>query len=192
MRIHGDKKIRRRTGISELGHYSEAREILAEDFGNMCGYCGKNSSVMKQKFHIDHFVPKSLDANRKNDYYNLVWACPKCNLVKSNKWPTKDINISNDGTKGFVDPATDEYDYHLKRDKHGFIIGITTLGENICKNLNFDVRRTDLYWKIQQLYNLQMKLEEISNDLDEDELRFYMISNKFLKEYIQEAFEKGE
>lgn len=193
MRVHGDKIIRRRKGISGLNDYREAKPFLIEDFGKMCGYCGKNSDIMHEKFHIDHFVPVSLDSEREKDYYNLVLACPKCNLTKSNKWPTKDRTLANDGEIGFVDPATKEYDQHIERDEQGFLKGITSLGDNICSSLNFDVRRTDLYWKIQQLYKVQSEMEKLgAENLDEDELRFYMKSNIFLKEYIQEAFEKGE
>lgn len=192
MRVHGDKKIRRRPGVLQLNDYRDARTMLEDDFGNMCGYCGKNSTVMHEKFHIDHFVPKSLDSDRENDYYNLVLACPKCNLTKSNKWPTKDKTLANDGEIGFVDPATEEYDTHMARDEQGFIQGLTPLGENICKSLNFDVRRTDLYWKIQHLYQLQAELEMFRDKLDSEELRFYMDSNQFLKKYIKEAFIQGE
>ena len=35
MRVHGDRIIRRRSGITKLKKYSEAREILAEDFKYM-------------------------------------------------------------------------------------------------------------------------------------------------------------
>lgn len=64
----------------------------------------------------------------------------------------------------------------------------------MCRSLHFDVRRTDLYWKIQSLYNLQAELEELNrkNELEKDELQFYIKSNVFLKSYIKEAFEKGE
>ena len=192
LRVHGDKRIRRRVNVVQLNDYRDAKLLLMEDFHNMCGYCGKNSETMRERFHIDHFVPKRIAPERKEDYTNLVLACPKCNLSKSGKWPTKDKNISNDGNVGFVDPATEEYDCHLERDEQGYIRGITLLGENICKNFNFDVRRTDLYWKIQSLYEIQDELENMSRQLDEDELRYYMECNIFLKKYIKEAFEKGE
>lgn len=151
MRVHGDKILRRRENIGKLEHYRDAREILEEDFQFLCGYCGKNGKVMHEKFHIDHFVPKSLDESRKNDYYNLVLACSKCNLSKSDKWPTEDKDKPNDGIKGFVDPATEEYDKHLKRNEDGYIEGITPVGESICEMLHFDIRRTDLYWKIERM-----------------------------------------
>ena len=192
LRVHGDKRIRRRTNSVQLNDYKEARPLLMEDFQKMCGYCGKNSEIMKERFHIDHFVPKRLAPERKEDYTNLVLACPKCNLSKSGKWPTGDKNIAHDGIVGFVDPATEEYDSHMERNEQGYIRGITLLGENIYKSLNFDVRRTDLYWKIQSLYAIQDELENMSEQLDEDELRYYMECNIFLKKYIKEAFEKGE
>ena len=176
----------------QLNNYKDAKPMLQEDFDNMCGYCGKNSTIMNERFHIDHFVPKSFDSDRENDYYNLVLACPKCNLTKSNKWPTNDKTLANDGRIGFVDPATEEYDIHMERDEQGYIRGLTPLGENVCKNLNFDVRRTDLYWKIQCLYQLQAELEKFRDKLDNEELRFYVVSNQFLKKYIKEAFVQGE
>lgn len=194
MRVHGDKIIRRRVGIENLGKYSDARKILAEDFENICGYCGKDSKIMHERFHMDHFVPVSINPERKNDYYNLVWACPKCNLVKSNKWPTEDKEIANNGDIGFVDPATEEYDQHVERNEYGYIHGKTLLGQSICKNLNFHIRRTDLYWKIHNLYKMQEKLEILFDKkrLSEQEKDFYIETNKLLKKYVNEAFNERE
>ncbi len=192
MRVHGEKKIQRRVNSVQLNDYREAKPFLLEDFHKMCGYCGKNSDTMNERFHVDHFVPQRLAPERREDYSNLVLACPKCNLTKSGKWPTEDKSVANNGEIGFVDPASEEYDSHMERDEQGYIRGITSLGRSICKSLNFDVRRTDLYWKIQCLYAIQGKLESISKELDEDEFRYYMKCNIFLKKYIKEAFEKGE
>lgn len=194
MRVHGDKIIRRRVGIENLGKYSDARKILAKDFKNICGYCGKDSKIMHERFHMDHFVPVSINPERKNDYYNLVWACPKCNLVKSNKWPTENKEIANNGEIGFVDPATEEYDRHVERNESGYIYGKTLLGQSICKNLNFHIRRTDLYWKIHNLYKMQEKLEILfdKKKLSEQEKDFYIETNKLLKRYVNEAFNERE
>lgn len=194
MRVHGDKVLRRRENIGKLEHYRDAREILEEDFQFLCGYCGKNGKVMHEKFHIDHFVPKSLDESRKNDYYNLVLACPKCNLSKSDKWPTEDKDKPNDGIKGFVDPATEEYDKHLKRNEDGYIEGITPVGESICEMLHFDIRRTDLYWKIERMRESldRMNLLFQQGKLTVEEKDFYIRMNILLSQYIDDAFEKGE
>lgn len=194
MRVHGDKTIERRKGITELNHYADAREILEEDFHFLCGYCGKNGKIMHQKFHIDHFVPKSLDPDRENDYYNLVLACPKCNLSKSNKWPTRDINVPNDGNIGFVDPATEQFEEHIERNSEGFVVGITNVGKNMCSMLHLDIRRTDLYWKIDRIRKMEDRLELLfsNGELEEKEKDFYIEINIMLKSYIDEAFDKGE
>lgn len=194
MRVHGEKIIVRREGVTQLGHYRDARPQLEEDFHFLCGYCGKDGRVMHQKFHIDHFVPKSIDRERENDYYNLVLACPKCNLAKSDKWPTKDRCRPNDGTRGFVDPATSEFDDNVKRVKSGYVVGKTDVGRNMCEMLHLDIRRTDLYWKISQLKEQQEKLEELygKNKLTEKEKNFYIELNILLKKYIDDAFDKGE
>lgn len=144
MRVHGEKKLHRREGINELKHYQDARSILEEDFHFLCGYCGKDGKVMREKFHIDHFVPKSLDKERENDYYNLVLACSKCNLSKSDKWPTRDKKHSYNEKEGFVDPASDEYDQHVQRNEDGYIVGITSVGESMCDMLHLNIRRTDI------------------------------------------------
>lgn len=194
MRVHGDKTIKRRENVTELGHYSEAREILQEDFHDMCGYCGKNCKVMAEKFHIDHFVPKSLDCTRKNDYYNLVFACAKCNLSKSNKWPTEDISKPNDGMKGFVDPASEEFDQHMERNAQGYVVGKTTLGRNMCKELHLDMRRTDIFWKMGKLMKQQERLEELFDKgiLKEEEKDYYIRNNRLFKNYMTKVRAIGE
>lgn len=196
MRVHGDKIIKRRDNIAGLSHYSDARKMLEEDFQYLCGYCGKNGKTMHQKFHIDHFVPKSLDPNREKDYYNLVLACPKCNLLKSDKWPTKNKDIPNDGEKGFVDPASEQFDQHVERNEQGYVVGITPLGKDMCSTLHLNVRRTDLYWKIDKLRNLQDQLDILFLNgkihLDGKEAAFYIKINILLKYYIDQAFDKGE
>ena len=147
MRVHGNKVLRRRDGVCKLKKYSDknTKDLLKEDFQNICGYCGKDSRVMHENFHI-------------------------------------------------IDPATDEYDQHIERDERGYIQGKTILGKNVCENLNFHIRRTDLYWKIYHLYKIQEQLEYLYDEkkLDEAEKNYYIESNKLLKQYIDEAFAKGE
>lgn len=52
--------------------------VFARSLGK-CVYCGKELSLNKGGFTIDHIVPKSL---AKNIPYNLVAACGACNQLK--------------------------------------------------------------------------------------------------------------
>lgn len=149
MRIHGTVKICRRSNVVEQTDYQKYRDELREDFGFICGYCGKEEAITSKGFEIDHFVPKSIAPERETDYFNLVYACFTCNRKKSKKWPTKDKDLHNDGKVGFVDPATDEFDLHLQRNENGDIQGITDVGKYMCKQVfKFNINNANFY----QLY----------------------------------------
>ena len=55
-------------------------------------------------------------------YSNLVYSCSSCNGSKSNKWPTKDPNKSNENGVGFVDPCNITYRTLFDRSTTGEII----------------------------------------------------------------------
>ncbi len=194
MRVHGDKVIRRREGIPKLKYYQDGREQVEQDFYCLCGYCGKDGSVLHQKFQLDHFVPKSLDKSREKDYYNLVLACQRCNLSKSDKWPTGDIALPHDGEKGFVDPADSEFDEHLERSEEGYVVGKTAVGDSMRNMLHLDIRRTDIYWKAAQLRMQLKELEMLYREgkLTEQQKDIYIETNMIFNEYIDQAFIKGE
>ena len=69
---------------SERENLSVYRRILFEEFENeSCFYCGKKLSNDGQKVHVDHFVPRAFIKDDK--MWNLVLACPTCNLQKNDK-----------------------------------------------------------------------------------------------------------
>lgn len=158
-KIH-DIKIVRRKKYETRNNYSEYKEILVEDFHGVCGYCGKKMEHLLDKYQIDHFAPKSKFKDLENEYSNLVLACPNCNRLKSNKWIGEDSTVSNDGKKGFVDPATDEYNKHLARDDQGNIIWKTEVGKYMYMVFKFDIRPNRLFWKLDKLIKLKDKLSE--------------------------------
>lgn len=163
MRIHGNKVIKRRI-IEDERKYIEYKNELEIDFGGLCGYCGKNQYYFYEPFHIDHFAPKSKFEDRKDDYSNLVLACPQCNRHKSNKWVTEDAYIAIKDDKGFVDPATEEYDKHLHREENGEIVADTKVGEYMYNTFKFNIRPTSLIWKVNKLKELKERLKEDNSE----------------------------
>jgi len=192
MRIHGSKTIRRRDNIVPQNDYSNYRRELREDFCCICGYCGMHERVLHAKMEIDHFVPDRIDDERKNDYYNLIYACFQCNRKKRGCWPTENKALHNDGTKGFVDPATQAYDDHLSRRDDGTIEALTDVGRYMFQTLRFDIRVTDIIWKASLLRELLDKLSAninaLSKEQQEEHYRLFLeydALDRFL-------FEKGE
>ena len=56
------------------------QKILHEEFQeNNCFYCGRK---LNSNMHVDHFIPWSFV--KTDNLWNLVLACPSCNIKKSN------------------------------------------------------------------------------------------------------------
>lgn len=67
---------------NDLSYY---RRILFNEFEERkCFYCGKD--LKEGKIHVDHFIPWSFI--KDDNIWNLVLACPECNMKKSDKLAT--------------------------------------------------------------------------------------------------------
>lgn len=163
-RVHGQIHISRRTDVVQRNDYSKYKSDLETDFAGICGYCGKKRCLSSRDYEIDHFVPQKIDENRKNDYSNLVYSCLICNRAKSMKWPTMDKSISHNGTEGFQDPATGEYDSHLARDESGMIIPLTPVGDYMCKVFHFASRPIAELWLLSEMDDKLKELKQIPLD----------------------------
>jgi hypothetical protein len=53
-----------------------------------CEYCRMHQSLQGATFHVKHIIPTSGGGSDNPD--NLAWACPGCNLKKSNRWTIPD------------------------------------------------------------------------------------------------------
>lgn len=193
MRVHGEKEIKRRVHLPEISQQS-ARTMLEEDFCGLCGYCGKNGRRLRARFHVDHFVPKTRAPEREKDYSNFVWACPKCNLIKSSQWPTEDPSVPCRGDTGFVDPASPAYDLHLTRTDGGHIVGQTPLGTQMCRLLNFHLRKTELFWKVDQLCGQleQMREKYRQGQLNPDGCQYYVEMDTLLQDILDALYDARE
>lgn len=60
------------------------RPWLRDEFTFRCIYCLKRESwgQVTGEFELDHFQPQSLVPEFRLDYFNLVYACRRCNSVK--------------------------------------------------------------------------------------------------------------
>src|SRR5688500_7845216 len=115
-----DATPKRRIDREECVHYESYRKTLREDFLSRCGYCGDIDVLRIRSFTIDHFVPQKpknfSHTILANNYYNLVYSCRYCNSAKTNKWPTNDPALPNDGKVGFVEPTLELYTGMYQRD----------------------------------------------------------------------------
>lgn len=192
MRIHGSYTVSRRKAVDKKP-YQQYVEELREDFHHICGYCGKSEAVATKGFEIDHFVPRKIAEERKDEYQNLVYSCFTCNRKKGNKWPTGDPNVQNDGKVGFVDPISEEYDIHLTRNEDGSIVPLTPLGQYLWSvAFKFKNRPTDTVWKAMRIIALKEKLQEKASRLSHEEMQQYITIDQELGELMKYIFAKRE
>lgn len=64
--------------------YESYRPWLRDEFTFRCVYCLKREmwGQVTWEFELDHFEPQSVVPDRRLDYFNLIYACRRCNSVK--------------------------------------------------------------------------------------------------------------
>lgn len=132
----------KRSAVPSKSRYSDYKEYIRKDFLYVCIYCGihENAYSGYRRFQIDHVKPKSDSRfiTLENDYSNLVYSCPDCNLMKKASWPSDDPIV--DG-RGWLDP--EQYDYEdfytiQVTDKNIKIIASKPLGKWLINELALD------------------------------------------------------
>lgn len=86
------------------------RDALSGDFGGICAYCEKhcdeswreNGVPEENRPENEHFLPDEKFPKNSLEWLNLVYSCKRCNDVKGNFWPTR--NIGSPRYDGFVNP----------------------------------------------------------------------------------------
>lgn len=192
-RVHGNISISRRSDIEHLKPCGKYRESLRKDFGRICGYCGKSELVTKNSFEIDHFVPQRLAPEREDDYSNLVYSYYECNRKKSGKWPSEDKNVQFIEGRGFVDPATKEYDENLMRDDEGNIVGTTDAGKYMVEiGFEFDKRPMKEIYRAMLLIEKRHQLEEKIKTISLDDAQQYIEFSAALQKFQEILFDNKE
>jgi len=101
---------------------------IAEDCKCRCVYCDSHESEMggRELMQLDHFRPytRSGFENLEDDPRNFHHACGRCNLLKSDKWPSSHPTEPHDGVVGFVDPFTDNRQLYFKVENDGALTAL--------------------------------------------------------------------
>ncbi len=181
----------RRVGRKPLKHYTSYRNTLREDFDRRCGYCACFDKIKSRSFTIDHFIPQNPDGwthtLSPTDYYNLVYSCAYCNGAKTNKWPTKDVAIPNDGNIGFIDPVDPAYDQLFNRNEQGEIEisdPTSNLAAYIYRELNLKRTTHSILWKLEKVNKylevIEAKAKSLSGKSMEPEVNQLLVAYRIL------------
>ncbi|MBF2664047.1 HNH endonuclease [Listeria seeligeri] len=153
--------------------------------------------LLKARAQVDHFIPQKFAPDKENEYSNLVYSCQKCNRGKWHYWPTQSIEQSYNDSEGFVDPATDEFDFHLERLDNGEIVGTTEVGKYMVTKMKLDIRPISIIWKVgvlnKKLKTMETIIENKPDDPSSLELyQGYMEATKQLRHSLNLLYEQNE
>ena len=127
----------------------EVARLVQQRAGNRCEYCRMHQALQGATFHVEHILPRSQGGHSIPD--NLAWACPSCNLHKSDR-----IAAANPLTGSEVllfNPRRDDWAEHFAID--GFqIVGLTDIGRATLTTLEFNgacrvqIRKAEAVFKL--------------------------------------------
>jgi len=161
----------------ECVKYYSYKDTLRKDFNRRCGYCDDNDQFRIRSYTIDHFIPRNpkgfTHTIAPNCYQNLVWACSACNLAKSNKWPTSNPSIHNDGSVGFVDPVDENYSALFERSGDGRVLAKdqNVLATNMINELKLWLPIHSVIWKLEKVLVLEKQVKNALEQLGDGDLK---------------------
>lgn len=117
----------KRHGPGGYKDYGSYRDWLRDEFTFRCVYCLHREQWYSRggTFHIEHFVPVSVDPEGKCEYSNLLYACATCNEAK------KDI-------LGLPDPCKVAFHECLQITAEGRVVALNDHGEKLRQVLLLD------------------------------------------------------
>lgn len=180
-------QLKRRTAYSKAKsgkfyNYRRFREKfqheIAEDCQFRCVYCDTHENDLggREAMEIDHFRPYSNKkfSHLKNDPLNFHHSCRKCNLLKSDLWPSSDPNTPHDSHVGFIDPFVEDRRNYFKITANGeliptqhpaaYLINLLALNRKYLRQIR--IRRLYINQLLELIKSNEKKWEKIASGED--------------------------
>lgn len=163
----------KRTCSESFDKYSKYKPYLKEDFQDRCCYCNMPRELLTIPYHVEHFIPVKAFEGKKDslltEYDNLMWACPKCNLSKGDKYEGDFLNSSKIENTLFYNPVETDYNDIFFRNEIGGIDSDDTKGREMIKILKLYRPIHNLAWLIERLERLALNLDQAAKQESDEE-----------------------
>jgi hypothetical protein len=124
---------------------------------NRCEYCRMHQSLQGASFHLEHVVPTSRGGSSVLD--NLAWACPSCNLCKSDS--IEAVEPDSGTMFPLFHPRSHAWKDHFRWDDYS-IMGRTPLGMATIAAFDLNHARRIQIRKAEQVFGLFPPEEDIA------------------------------
>lgn len=128
---------------------SDLAQEVADRADHRCEYCGMHDSLQGATFHLEHVLPRSRGGETLEA--NLAWACPSCNLRKSNR--TAVSETPNGPMVPLFNPRTEEWNDHFQWSGHS-VVGRTSTGRATVIALDLNHSRRLRVRQAEELFEL--------------------------------------
>ncbi len=128
---------------------ADLERLVRERARNRCEYCGMHQSLQGGTFHIEHVVPRC--RNGLTDEANLAFACPGCNLQKSNRVEVPDPETGR--SANLFHPRRQVWNEHFQWDDFG-IVGTTATGRATVAALSLNDERRVRIRQAEKMFDL--------------------------------------
>ena len=128
---------------------ADLERLVAHRATDRCEYCRMHQSLQGARFHLEHVVPASRGGS--TDLENLAWACPGCNLRKSDR--VEVIDPDGGVATPLYHPRTHVWHEHFHWDEY-HIVGLTAVGRATIATLDLNHPRRIRIRQAEQLFGL--------------------------------------
>lgn len=170
-----------RSSPKKKKNYRDYEPFLKRDFKGRCAYCNLRYDAITTPFHADHFIPRKVFEDIRddldNDYTNLIYSCPKCNNAKHDKFEG-DIFGENPTNELFYDPVLVDYNTIFYRNEVGAIASDDPKGQNMIELLKLYRPIHILGWICDEMEKVSESLTFAIKKETDDEKRKLLIDAK--------------
>jgi hypothetical protein len=132
-----------------MSSWTEITRQVEERAQQRCEYCRMHQALQGATFHVEHIVPSSQGG--PSDVDNLAWACPSCNLHKSDRTSVPDPD-SNQMVPLFH-PRNQRWPDHFQWEGYR-VQGRTVIGRATAFSLDFNHPRRLLIREAEESFGL--------------------------------------
>lgn len=127
----------------------ELERQVAERAAERCEYCRMHQSLQGARFHLEHIVP--IARGGATELQNLAWACPGCNLRKSDR--IEAIDPVTGTSAQLFHPRMQTWSDHFTYEEY-HLVGLSASGRATVAALDLNHPRRILIRQAEQLFGL--------------------------------------
>ncbi len=124
----------------------EIERVVAARAVGRCEYCRMDQSLQGATFHVEHVIPRSRGGSSTLD--NLAWACPRCNLQKTNR--VEVVDPATGRQTRLFNPRTDVWQEHFRWDNFQ-LLGLSEIGRATIAALDLNHPRRIRIRQVEEL-----------------------------------------